>query len=140
MPLVLEPDFETIAVAWLKASAEVIAVVPVAAIATKLRRPWEPGDVALRIRRLGGLPTEGATEHLKRGRLQVECFAGDEDTAALGARLAMARLRELAGTTDGDVVVTEVRTDLGLSNVPDPDSSAERFLGGVVLYGHAAPG
>lgn len=140
MPLVLEPDFEVIAVDWLKASAEVTAVVPANMIATKLRRPWQVGDVALRVRRIGGLPTESSTEHVKRGRLQVECFAGDEDTAARGARLAIARLRELAGTTDGDVVVTEVRTDLGLGNNPDPDSDAERFLGGVVLYAHAAPG
>jgi len=140
MPLVLEPDFEVIAVGWLKASAEVIAVVPAASIATKLRRPWQVGDVALRVRRIGGLPTESSAEHLKRGRLQVECFAGDEDTASRGVRLAVARLRELAGTTDGEVVVTEVRTDLGISNVPDPDSDAERALAGVVLYAHAAPG
>lgn len=140
MALVLEPDYEVIAVDWLKDSAEVIAVVPATSISTKLRRPWQPGDVALRVRRIGGLPTEGSAEHLGRGRLQVECFAGDEDTAARGARLALARLRALAGTTDGDVVVTEVRTDLGLANVPDPDSDAERFLVGVVLYAHAAPG
>lgn len=140
MPLVLEPDFETIAVSWLKDSAEVLVVVPANMISTKLRRPWQVGDVALRVRRIGGLPTENATGHLKRGRLQVECYAGDEDTAALGARLAVARLLELAGTDDGETTITAAAIDLGLANTPDPDSDAERFLAGVVLYGHASPG
>lgn len=135
-----EPDFEVIAVAHLQADAAVLAVVAADSIATKLRRPWQAGDVALRVRRIGGLPTENSAGRLKRGRLQVECFAPTEPVAFAGCSAAVASLLALEGTTGDDVVVTAAAQDLGMTNSPDSDSDAERFLAGVVLYGHRTAG
>ena len=134
------PDFEVIAVDHLKADGTVTAVVDADQISTKLRRPWQAGDVAIRVRRIGGLQTEGSSARLKRGRLQVECFAPTETVAFDGCAKAVASLLGLEGTTSDDDVVTAARQDLGITNSPDPDSDAERFLAGVVLYGHRTAG
>lgn len=130
-----EPDFEVLAVDALKAAGAVTALVPADAIATKLRASWRAGQPALRIRRIGGLPTEQAAQHLVRGRLQIEAYAGDEGDAFAIAQQADLALRAMPGSYPG-AVVTAVRKDLAFTNSPDPDSDSARFLFGVVLYAH----
>jgi len=132
-----EPDFEVLAVGALKAAAAVTALVDADAIGTKLRARWRAGQAALRIRRIGGLPTEQAAQHLIRGRLQIEAYAGDEADAFAIAQQADLALRAMPGTYPG-AVVTAVRKDLAFTNSPDPDSDSARFVFGVVLYAHGA--
>lgn len=134
-----EPDYETLAVNYLTASPSVVALVASDAlgpmISTKLRPTWTAELPALRIRRIGGLPTERSAQHLGRGRLQVDAFAPDEDTAEHLATTADLVLRGIPGV-HGSVVVTAIEKDLGMNNAPDPDSLAARWVFGVVLYAH----
>lgn len=128
-------DAEAIAVTYLKAEASMAALVDDAQIGSRLHRSWAPGISALRIRRIGGTPTEQAAKHLRRYRLQIDAFAGTEATAfAVGAR-AKALLEGMAGEVTGGVI-TAVDEDLPLANVGDPDSDSERYIFGVVLYAH----
>lgn len=137
-----EPPFEKIAVDFLIASPAIPPLVSTDAlgpmISTKLRGTWDDRKTALRVRRIGGLPTETAARHLARGRLQVDAFAPDEESAEHLARTADLVLRALPGTRSG-YVVTAVEADLGMRNEPDPDSDAARFVFGVVLYAHGTP-
>lgn len=132
-----ELDVETLALGWLKADAAVTALVPAAMISGRLRRALGPDDVALRLRRIGGLPTEQAAAHLGRYRLQVDAFAPTELEAFALAAAADVSLRSLAGTSGDGIVVTAAAKDLALTNSPDTDSDLERYLFGVVLYAHA---
>lgn len=146
MPALLEePDFETLAVQWLKSRDALTALVPAASIGTKLSGTWKAGDAALRIRRIGGLPTETRTGAVARGRLQVEAFAVDEDLAnriATRADLELRLLPELEPVRtielddpeeNYDVAVSSVSKDLPIANNPDPDSDSARYLFGTVL-------
>lgn len=134
--LLEEPDFETIAISYLKSRTTMTELVPAEWISGKLRTGWRAGQSALRIRRVGGLPTEGEVGVLARGRLQVEAFAGDEDTAGAIARRADVELRRMpTELEDETVTISAVRKDLPISNVPDPDSDSARYLFGTVLYG-----
>lgn len=143
MPELLEePDFEAIAVQWLKTRAAMTALVPADSISGQLRTGWKAGNPALRIRRIGGLPTETRTGAVARGRLQVEAFAGAEDTANAIATRADLELRLLPSlspvfTVDAaeayNVAVSSVSKDLPIANNPDPDSDSARYLFGTVL-------
>lgn len=133
-----ELDVETLALGWLKADAAVTALVPAAMISGRLRRALGPDDAALRVRRIGGLPTEQAAAHLGRYRLQVDAFAPTELEAFALAAAADVSLRSLESTSGDGIVVTAVRKDLALTLTEDPDSDLARYLFGVVLYAHAA--
>lgn len=140
-----EPPFERIAVEFLLAAPAIPPLVSTDSlgpmVGTSLRSTWDDSKTALRIRRIGGLPTEQSARHLVRGRLQVDAFAParDEEAAEYLARTADLVLRALAGTTRAGYVVTAVERDLAMRNEPDPDSDAARFVFGVILYAHGAP-
>lgn len=134
-----EPDFEELAVSYLKATAAVTALVPAASISTKLRRGWSAGDPALRVRRIGGLPTEQAAQHLVRGVLQVEAYAGTEVDAHAIIGQADLALRRMPSSSFTGAVVTDVRKRSPIRNDPDPDSDSARFLFDAVLYAHGIP-
>lgn len=136
--LYAELDAEALAVDFLKGRPAVTALVPAAAIATKLRRGWQAGEPALRVRRIGGLPTEQVAQHLGRYRLQVEAFASNTVDAFALAAAADLELRRMPASSFPGAVVTDVRKDLAIVNSPDPDSDSERYLFGAVLYAHAA--
>lgn len=133
-----ELDAEALAVDFLKSRAAVTALAPAASIATKLRRGWQAGDPALRVRRIGGLPTEQTAQHLGRYRLQVEAFASSSVDAFALAAAADLELRKMPASSYPGAVVTAVRKDLAIVNSPDPDSDSERYLFGAVLYAHAS--
>lgn len=132
-----EPDFEAIAVGYLAAIDAVTDLCPVESISTRLPREWQAGDPAIRIIRVGGLPTEPVAQHLTRGRLQVEAFAETEALAFELASLVDVELRRIVDETFAGAVITSTAKDLPLANRPDPDSDSARFLFGVVLYGHS---
>lgn len=133
-----ELDLETLVIAHLKADSDVTAIVPEEMISGRLRRELDPTDFALRVRRIGGLPTEQAASHLGRYRLQVDAFAPTELEAFTLAAAADVSIRSLEATSGDGVVVTAVVKDLALTISPDPDSDLARYLFGVVLYAHAA--
>lgn len=132
-----EPDFEAIVVGYLKSLDSVTDLVPADSIGTRLRRDWSAGNPAIRVRRIGGLPTESVTQHLARGRLQIEAYAGTEIDAFAIAQVVDVELRRIAGEAFDGAVITSSAKDLPIANRPDPDSDSERFLFGVVLYGHS---
>lgn len=132
-----EPDFEVIAIGYLAGLEAVTDLVPADSIGTRLPRGWSAGAPALRIRRIGGLPTERVAQHLARGRLQVEAYAESEDEAFAIASLVDVELRRIPDEPFAGAVITSSAKDLPLSNTPDPDSDSARFLFGVVLYGHS---
>lgn len=133
-----ELDLETVVIAHLKADAAVLALVPAGMISGELRRALGPDDVALRVRRIGGLPTEQSAGHLGRYRLQVDAFAATEHEAFALAAAADVSIRALEATSGDGIVVTAVAKDRAITNSPDPDSDLARYLFGVVLYAHAA--
>lgn len=132
-----EPDFETMAVQWLAGRSNVTALVPATAIGTKLRQGWKAGDPAIRIRRIGGLPVDSRAKALRRARLQVEAFAGEElDAFAIIAVAELELGRMPTGTFTG-ATITATAIDLPIANLPDPDSDSARYLFGTVLYGRS---
>lgn len=133
-----EPDFEAALIAYLaRSESPVIGLVDPERISTKLRR--REGSLltpAVRLWRVGGLPTDDVG-HLIRARFQVEAYADDTPTAFAIASAVDLELRRIVGRW-GDVVFTGAgRKELGIQYAPDPDSHAERYLFGPVLYGHA---
>lgn len=132
-----EPDFEALAVGYLQGIETVTDLVPADSIGTRLRRGWSAGQPALRIRRIGGLPTESVAQHLTRGRLQVEGYAETEAEAFAIVAAVDVELRRMPDETFDGAVVTSSAKDLPIVNSPDPDSDSARFLFGVVLYGHS---
>ena len=130
-----QPDVEDLTVAYLRTVAGVTALVPVDDIATKLRSTWNDSLPALRVRRLGGIATSDSN-HLARFRLQIDAFAGDEATAYAIAAAAELALRTMPDATHPGAVVTKYVSDLGITNTPDPDSDAARYLFGAALYAH----
>jgi hypothetical protein len=103
------------------------------------KRPhdWQAGDPWIRVTRIGGVPNDGIG-HLDRARLQVEAYDADEPTAFASAGAALTKLRLLpsSGFEFAGAVVTGVDQDLGMTNSPDPETGADRYLFGVVLYVH----
>lgn len=134
-------DFEAIAVACLKADDAVTELVDEGQIGTRLHRTWQAGIPAIRCSRIGGLPTEDVTAYLQRARLQLESYAATTPEAFAIIAAAIEALRGLPGAAADDVgaVVSAVRQDLGIANVGDNDSDSERYIAGVVIYGHAQP-
>lgn len=135
-----ELDAEALVIAFLKTRSSVTDLVPAASISSKLRKGWTASEPALRIRRIGGLPTEQVAQHLGRYRLQVDAFAETEPAAFAIIAAADLELRRMPSSSFADAVVTAVRKDLAVSNSPDPDSDAARYLFGAVLYAHRKPG
>jgi hypothetical protein len=138
MPPAEDLDLESIAITYLKAQPTMVALVAALQMGSSLHRTWAAGTSALRIRRIGGIPTEQAARRLRRYRLQVDAFAGTELAAFAVAARAKALLEGLEATTTGGAVITAVEEDLAVANVGDPDSDSERYLFGVVLYAHPA--
>lgn len=138
----IELDAETIVIGHLQTVAELTELVPADNITGKLRRGspaatgWNAGQPALRIRRIGGTPTEDETTWLRRYRLQFDAFAGTELEAFAIARAAEKHTRAMRGQTIAGAVFTQVGSDLPMDNRPDPDSDSERYLFGLVLYAH----
>ena len=133
-----ELDVESLVISWWKADAAVTALVDESMISGALRRELGPDDSALRVRRIGGLPTDAEVTHLGRYRLQVDAFAPTELEAFALAVAADVSIRSLESTSGDGIVVTSARKDLALTNSEDPDSDLARYLFGVVLYAHAA--
>lgn len=141
-------DLEAAVVTYLKTLTRVTELCPADRISTRLRRAWsDVNDPAIRVRRIGGLPTEATANHLRRYRLQIDVFAVTETTAFAIATRVEAAVLGLAGQTlappdptadTRSIVITESATDLAMANSPDPDSDAERYLWGAVLYAHPA--
>lgn len=134
-------DVVAIAVAAM-AGGETGALIGGDRIAGKLPRGFQPETRAVRVTRVGGTPTD-YTEYLDRGRVQVEFFgATDADAFALG-RWGLVDLMALRGrqvdTDHGPGVVTNVRTDIGLRDQPDPVLKAPRSIVGLALFIHPAP-
>lgn len=130
-------DAETLAVDYLKTVTAVTDLVTEDGISTRLPRDWEAGDRHVRLTRIAGLPTD-AVGYLDRARIQVDAFGTDEaDAQALAGQVLLA-LRRLptADYSYAGAVVTATAQDLGLANVPDPDTDAPRYLFGMVLYVH----
>lgn len=135
-----EPDFEAAVIAYLtRSESALIDLVPAERISTKLRRREnELLTPAFRLWRVGGLPTDDVG-HLIRARFQCEAYADSTVDAFAIASAADLELRRIVGRW-GNVVFTGAgRKELGIQNAPDPDSNAERYLFGPVLYGHAPP-
>ena len=132
-----ELDVEGLVIGYLKGRAAVTALVPADSISTRLRRGWQAGEPALRIRRIGGTPTEAVAHHVVRYRVQVEAFAETTVEAGALARRVDLELRRMPEDEFPGAVVSDVRKDLGISDVGDPDSDSERYLFGAVLYAHA---
>lgn len=132
-----EPDFVALAVEIVRADARV--TVTDANIAGRLPRGWTSAVEAIRISKIGGLPTSRTVAHLLRGRLQVEAYAPTDTAANRDAAAALAALLDGTGIY-GSLVVTAVEQDLGLRDLEDPVTGSPRSLFGVVLFAHAAPG
>lgn len=132
-----EHDYEELAVELLKGTTRVTSLLDGPEwISTRLRRAWDATIPAIRVRRIGGLPTEDRVAHLSRARLQIEGYAPDEDLAWHLTAAALAALRDLGPGKHNGVMVTKVGQDLALTNSPDPDSDAARYVCGVVFWGH----
>lgn len=130
-------DAEGLAVDYLKSVGAVTDLVTTDGISTRLPRDWEAGDRHVRLTRIGGLPTD-VVGYLDRARIQVDAFGTDEGDAHALAGQVLVALRRLpaAAYSYAGAVVTAVNQDLGMANVPDPDTDAARYLFGVVLYVH----
>lgn len=138
-------DAETLVVAYLEdLDAAILGgpgpTPPTIPVSTKLHRDFKAGDRAIRLTRIGGLPLAGSRGYVDRARIQVDVFGADEADAAEVAGRALAALQDLPESdfVFSKAVVTAVVQDLGLASVPDPDTGADRYLFGVVLYLHPA--
>jgi len=130
-------DVETLTVDYLKTVAAVTSLVGVDGVSGDLPRAWNPGERHVRVTRVGGLPTDRAA-YLDQARIQIDAFGAtdiDAHTVAAATLLALLRL-PTAGYSHPGAVVNAVRQDLGLANLPDPDSDAPRYLFGMVLTVH----
>jgi len=129
-----EIDSEALAIGWLKSYPALVELVDVEMISGRLRRALRHDDAAVRVRRIGGLPTEQQTARLTRYRLQVDAFAPTEEDAFELAATADVALRSLDGETRPEGFVSAVRKDFAITNSPDPASDLSRYTFGIVLY------
>lgn len=88
------------------------------------------------VQRIGGLPVD--KNRLDAARIQVSVWGNNQAEARDAAELARRTLMALAGTADAtfDAYVTCVEDDLGMIFLPDPATSRDRYIFGVVVYGH----
>jgi hypothetical protein len=111
----LLPDCETIAVAYLKAHPDVIALIDPMSIASEL--PAKPQWPYLRAWLTGGnVPAE---RHLIGSTLQVDAFGGSREEARVLGATAHAALIEMVGEQPSGGFVTGVATVLALGKVRD---------------------
>lgn len=139
-------DAEAIAVAWLRADADLTTLLGSAdRIGTELPdgfddpSPIMPGELPrLRLTRYaGGGPRDRATHRLDLARLQVDSYAEDKAEAFDAAALSHRRLLALAGQTVAPYgFVSAVETTLGLGWQPDPDTRLPRYLYTVEITAH----
>lgn len=139
----LEPDLEALVIDYLfvRSQADPPNFLPSDNISGKLHRALGPQDVAIRVRRIGGTPTENVTGHLVRARLQIDAFAPSESDAYAFAAIALRELRKLPSSdyVSADAVVTAVEVTAGITASPDPDSDLSRYRFDALVYGHAKP-
>lgn len=131
-------DGEALVVAHLKADPALDALGVADRISTRLP-PDFTAQKRIQIERVGGLPVDPETARVERIRIQVKGFGATKEEAYDVAAAAFVSLRK-AAKTHALGVVTAVRQDLALQWSPDPETDAPRYLFGVVLYCHAAPG
>lgn len=142
MPAFAAPvDAESLAIAYLAQVSTLTALVGADGVGDALPRDWNAGDRFVRVTRIGGIPDPLDTPGwLDRARLQVDAFGADGSDAHDLAALCLLALKELpsSGWTFEGAVVTATSQDLGITNAPDPDTDAARYLFGMVLYVHPA--
>lgn len=89
------------------------------------------------VQRISGTPA--VREALDAANLQIDVWGGSKSQARDIAARARVVLLELEGTAVTDPVnayITAVEDALGLNWQPDPDTGRDRYLFGVLIYGH----
>lgn len=133
MTLRVLPDVEMAALRWLKAQAELTALVGQRIYAKLPKAPTFP---AVRLMRVGGTPV--IAQHLDVARLQVEAFAPAKYDAWRVAATAQAAIHLLPGI-HFEGVVTAVEDAVGLTWAPDNQTDRPRYLFDVLVYAHPHP-
>ncbi len=130
MALRLQVDAELLAANYLRARAEIIALVSTRVVTELPKLPTYP---VLALTRIGGLADHPGW--LDVARLQVDGWGTTKGNASLVARTALAALLDMPGVhTLG--VVTHVAQNLGLTWAPDEISDQPRYLFGVSIHTH----
>jgi hypothetical protein len=117
------PDSEHVATTWLRGRPELAGVT----VATNLIG-WQAGDRRVVITRIGGVPTLAI--RIDAPRLDAEVYAEDKGAAHDLAQLVRVALHDLP---NGDhtayaAVVSNVADETGLQWIPEPDTTAARYI------------
>jgi uncharacterized protein DUF3168 len=127
------PDFEAVAAARLRGAnitnlgARVYSSVPA-----------DPTFPLAVVQRVGGIPP--VRRYLDGANIQVDVWGGTKAQARDIADAARRALLQLEGSMVTDPVtawVSGVDDSLGLTWAPDPETARDRYLFGVLIYGHA---
>ena len=132
MALAVLADAELVVITYLKSVAEVAAIV-----GTKVTADIQPELPRLRVVRVGG--TLAVPRRLDGARLQFEAWASTKQAARHLAATAHAAMWEANNATNNGAVITGVEDSLGLGWLPDPVTSAPRYIWGQVVYIHPIP-
>ena len=105
--------------------------------------PKQPAATVAIVGRIGGIPVE--RHRLDSPSIQVDVYAPTQSVAHDVAAECRAALMRLEGGAFGigmddcpvPIVVTLVEDSLGLSFIPDPTTSKDRYIFGVRLVTHA---
>lgn len=135
-------DAERLVSAWLRAQAEVTAVVGPRVFVGLV--PAGQAFPLVTVERIGGVPHPGPL-HLDRARLQIDAWGRGSTASPVPS--GRAQVRDLAALVQALLherlpgrhelgVVTAVEEDLGLSWSPDPEDGRDRFLFGVTVFTH----
>ena len=127
MSAALFPDSEAVAVTYLRSRNELDVTV------TTDLHGWRAGDRRVVLSRSGGVPS--LAFRIDNPRLDVDAFAATKEAAHDLAQLVRVALHDLptGDHTALGAVVVDVRDDVGLTYLPDPDTNAPRYVFAVVL-------
>lgn len=133
------PDVETLLVDYLKADAEVSALV-----GTKVSSPNLPSSFKaerrVRFFYVGGSSPTPATNHVERALLQFDCYGTTAIEAFDVARKTLAALLRAPSSSFDGMVVSAAEKSLGPVYDPDPDNDTPRYRLDVILTVHATAG
>lgn len=132
------PDVETVVVNFLKASADVAALV---ADRVSTRVPVDPVYPLIRISRVGGTLSTNYLTYLDIARIQVDVIGEGEpnpdevETEHISGVVEVVLLRDLPGVYD-EMTVTDVAEILGRVSVADEVTSNPRYFFEVAVSCH----
>jgi hypothetical protein len=128
------PDAELVVTTYLRAHPDVAALVGTR-VYTAL--PSTPTYPLVQVRRFGGIPVIDG--HLDRASIQLDIWASSKQQARDTAATVQAALVAMPATPMAGVVVTRVRTEVGLSWQPENEGARPRYTFSAQVTLHNTP-